>query len=137
MENLYLWVGLGLVVGLIAIISISVKTGKRRAREVEELNQHFPEAINEPLTVDKMRRRRRPSQKADSVVETGLENDVETNTGEEAQVEVSHEPHTKAIDPEQGGQDEQADDLKRPVRYKRSIFHPDHLKKEENDSKPE
>lgn len=140
MDKFTIWIILGITLVLIAIVYFSIRTGKRRAREVEELNTHFPESTNQPLTVEKMRGKLNRSQKADSGIEAGLGRETKTDISKEefagAKEEVVEESHdeTPAINSDQV---EQVEDLEKPVRYKRSIFHPDHLKKESDESRSE
>lgn len=136
MDNLYLWIGLGITLTTVVTILLVVKTSKRRAREVEELNQHFPQTNENSVTVESMRGRLRRSQRIDAVLVTqGDEKTVQDQKQKEELVNSSNVESSESV--KESGLEDSADDADKSGRYRRSIFHPDHLKKDQDDTKAE
>lgn len=139
LENLYLWIGLASAAIILAIIYFSVQTSKKRAREVEELYQHFPEKKDPPVTVENMREKLRRVQKEEDDTESKVnrKNEGSTQENREKENNTDAEIQQEIKETEQIIAEDGEDDGEKPERYRRSIFHPDHLKTEENESKNE
>lgn len=137
MDNLYLWIGLGITLIIVATILLSVKTSKKRAREVEELNQHFPENNEQSVTVENMRGRLRRSKRADAIIAAREEEKVAQDAAKEKEETVEDSTADSSELVEETHSEDSTEDADKPGRYRRSIFHPDHLKKDQDETKTE